>query len=194
MMLIGETAADIREAQITLQRKARYGSFEPATALLGLLGEEFSAVDFAMASRRLRRLHRQVGPFFEKYDLLLTPTLATPPVPIGTLMPHGLELFGIKSLVRLGAGALAKRAGAVDRIAENAWTFTPFTALFNVTGQPAASLPLHWNSDGVPIGCQLVAGFGNEEGLFQIAGQIERAQPWFDRRPPQRRQGDSNPT
>jgi amidase len=60
----------------------------------------------------------------------------------------------------------------------------PFTPPFNVTGQPAISLPLHWNSDGLPIGSQLVAPYGKEDLLIQVAAQLEQAQPWAHRKPP----------
>ncbi|MCG8357970.1 MAG: amidase, partial [Kiloniellales bacterium] len=61
--------------------------------------------------------------------------------------------------------------------------FTPFTPLFNITGQPAASIPLHWNAAGLPIGIQLAARYGDEATLFRVASQLEAAAPWFDRRP-----------
>jgi amidase len=60
----------------------------------------------------------------------------------------------------------------------------PYTPLFNFTGQPAMSVPLHWNEDGLPIGMQFVGRYADEATLFQLAGQLERAQPWFDKRPP----------
>ena len=62
--------------------------------------------------------------------------------------------------------------------------FVTFTSPFNMTGQPAISLPLHWNGAGLPIGIQLVAAYGREDLLIQIASQLEQARPWADRRPP----------
>jgi len=70
------------------------------------------------------------------------------------------------------------------RLLKKPLTFIPYTPLFNVTGQPAMSLPLHWNAAGLPIGMQFVARMGEEATLFRLAGQLEQAQPWFDRAPP----------
>ena len=66
---------------------------------------------------------------------------------------------------------------------ERAYPAGAFTALFNVTGQPAISLPLHWSDDGLPVGVQLVAPYGREDLLIAVAAQLERAQPWTDKRP-----------
>lgn len=182
--LIGETAAEVRDAEALIGRRARVGDIEPATAVLRLLGEHTSAAEFAHALRRLKRVALPVAGFFEKYDLLLTPTLAQPPLPIGTLQPKGGERALMTTLARCGAGRLLKWLGAIDRIAENAWTFIPYTTLFNVTGQPAMSVPLFWNAANVPIGVQFVGRFGDEATLFRLAGQLEQARPWRDRRPP----------
>ncbi len=70
------------------------------------------------------------------------------------------------------------------RIGENGvFSYSPFTAAFNATGQPAASVPLHWNSAGMPVGIQLAAGFGHDETLMSLCAELEAAQPWFARRP-----------
>ena len=61
--------------------------------------------------------------------------------------------------------------------------FVPFTPPFNVSGQPAINVPLHWNDDGLPIGIQLVAAYGREDVLIRVASQLEAAQPWHDRHP-----------
>ena len=117
---------------------------------------------YAGAIGRLQLRARRITALWADYDLLLTPTLALPPVPLGweTEPEDPREQF--------------------DRAAR----FTPFTAAFNVTGQPAVSLPLHWTDEGLPIGVQLVGPPLGEALLFRISAQLEAARPWIDRRPP----------
>jgi amidase len=183
-MLVGETAADVAENEALIGRSARIGELEKETMVLARLGRAVSARDFALAVRRLRRVGRQLAGYFARHDLLLTPTLAQPPVAIGALESKGAEAAMLEIAQRLPIGALLHRLGALHRIAANAWGFAPFTAPFNATGQPACSLPLHWTPDGLPVGVQLVGRFGDEASLFRVAAQVERARPWKDRRPP----------
>jgi amidase len=124
-----------------------------------------------------------VGRFFEPYDVLLTPTLSEPPVAIGALQPSGGELTMIKLIGWLDAGWLLKALGVIKPIAAQTFQFMPYTPVFNVTGQPAMSVPLCWNEAGLPIGMHFVGRLGDEATLYRLAGQLERAQPWFDRAP-----------
>jgi amidase len=113
----------------------------------------------------LRSIHRQgrlMAAFHQTYDLLLSPTLAKPPVPLGTLRTDNPDLD-------------AYRQGLVE--------FIPFTQLFNMTGQPSMTVPLHWSEAGLPIGVMFSAPFGDEATLFRVAAQLERAKPWFDKIP-----------
>ncbi len=183
-MVCAETRAEIVEGEALTGKKARFGEFEPATWALVLLGEQISAGEYSCALRSLQRAARQVGAFFEKYDVLLTPTLATPPMEIGWLQPTGVRAFALKLLGSLNAGALLNKLAGIEALAEEVFAFIPFTPVFNVTGQPAMSVPLVWNDEGLPIGMHFVARFGEEATLFRLAGQLERARPWFDRRPP----------
>jgi len=184
-MVCAETRADIEEEGEPLtRRKPRYGEFEPATWALGLLGRQISAGEYARALRALQRAAHQVGQFFETYDVLLTPTLATPPMEIGWLQPTGVKAFALRLLGSLNAGALLSKLAGIEALAEEVFAFIPFTPVFNVTGQPAMSVPLVWNDQGLPIGMHFVARFGDEATLFRLAAQLEQARPWFDRRPP----------
>ena len=82
------------------------------------------------------------------------------------------------------AGNVLKLLGALEKSAEQVFDVIPWPPLFNVTGQPAMSVPLYWNADKLPIGVHLIAKYGDEAGLFRIASQLEEARPWRDKRPP----------
>ena len=125
-------------------------------------GRSLTASRYAAALQTIHQTSRAVARFHQTYDVMLTPTLVAPPVSLGWLDTMNLDVatFG-------------------DRFGR----FWGFTNLQNATGQPAISLPLFWNPEGLPIGVQFVGRFGDDLLLLQLATQLERAQPWFDRRP-----------
>jgi amidase len=86
----------------------------------------------------------------------------------------------IRPIAGLKAAWLLDLLGIIKQAAKKTFGFIPFTPVFNITGQPAMSLPLHWNAAGLPIGMHVVGRFGDEATLFRLAGQLEKAQPWFD--------------
>ena len=183
-MVCGETRAGIEEAEEMVGRKATSAEFEPLTWALNLLGQQFSAGDFARAVHILKDSSQRMGSFFEEYDLLLTPTLATPPPKTGALQPQGTDLTAMKLLGRLNAGTLLRTFADIDALAEETFAFIPCLPPFNASGQPAMSVPLHWNDEGLPIGMHFVGRYGDEATLFRVAAQLETAQPWKDRVPP----------
>jgi amidase len=183
-LVFGETRANIEEAQLLMGHKATSEDFETATWVLGLLGKQTTAAEFDRSVRLLQRSARQIGRFFEHHDMLLTPTLALPPVAIGSLKPEAGLLRAMKILGRLNAGDLIKRFGKLDENATQIFKFMPYTPVANVTGQPAMSVPLHWNEADLPIGVQFMGRYGDESTLFRLASQLEQARPWSDRLPP----------
>jgi amidase len=137
--------------------------FEPLTWAMRGMGAAHSASLYLLALARLQAFSRQIARMFEGFDVWLTPVLAEPPLPLGSF--EAPEDQPILPLLRAGA-------------------WVPFTPIANITGQPAMSVPLHWNEAGLPIGSQFVGRFGDEATLFRLAGQLERAQPWAAKRPP----------
>ncbi len=136
--------------------------FEPFVWALAERGRSVGAADYLMAMQDVQAQVRRMCAFYESHDLWLTTTLGQPPVPLGTLVYKG-DPFELR-----------RRTAA----------FSPFTYLANASGQPAISLPLHWTDDGLPVGLHFTARFGEEATLLRIAGQLEQAKPWADRRPP----------
>jgi amidase len=182
-VVAGELGADVSEAVEMVGRRPRTGDLEPATRALALLADALSANEFATALRGLELMGRSIGAFFDGYDAILTPTLSQPPPPLGTIGPSSAERAQLRVLGMFGSGRLVKAAGLIDEAARSALDFTPFTAIFNATGHPAMSVPLGSSAEGLPIGIHIVGHFGREDVLFRLAGQLERARPWFDRLP-----------
>jgi amidase len=168
-------------------RGARAADFEPLSLVLATLGDAASAGSLAGQLERWNVFARALGDFHRRYDLLLTPTLADPPVRHGTGDMPALALQALGVLRRTGVlGALVRSGvldGVVERIARDNLRHVPFTQLANLTGTPAMSVPLHWTPAGLPLGVQFVAPFGREDRLLQLARQLELAQPWFHRLP-----------
>jgi amidase len=182
-IVAGETGGDVEETGRLLGSKATARDFERLTTVIGLLGRSWSATDYALAARYLQRWARNIGAFFERYDVLLTPTVASPPIRIGALQPTAAEKVALSAIGGLGAGWLMRASGLVQTLAEKTFEFMPYTALFNVTGQPAVSLPLHWSETGLPIGMHFAARWGDEATLFRLSAQLEKARPWIGRAP-----------
>ena len=179
-----ETRATIEEAGVLLGRKASFKDFEPSTWTVGLLGRQCRAPELSRALNSVQLTARQIGEFFTEYDILLTPTLAVPPLVTGALQPRGIQAVAMKLLGRLNAGGLISIFSGIHVLAQHVFEFMPYTPLFNVTGQPAMSVPLYWSDAGLPIGMQFVGRYGDEATLLRLAGQLEKAQPWSERVPP----------
>ena len=163
-VLAASTAYDLRTLATMIGRDLGPDDVEPVTWAQAELGRTVTADAYVDAVESLRGWSRRVAGWWDPddggFDLLLTPTMAKPPAPLGEIRGDDID------------GALLA-----------ATPYVAFTVPFNVTGQPAMSVPLHW-ADGLPIGVQLVAASGREDLLFRVAAQLEAARPWIDRRPP----------
>jgi amidase len=138
---------------------------EPVTLAFYEYGKQLTVSDLVSAYDCFNQIRREVGRFFREYDLLLTPSLCLPPQPIGKYRQNNPGLDAIDFF------KLCDDSGQ-------------YLALFNLTGQPAISLPLCQSESGLPIGMQFIAHFGDEATLIRLAGALEQEMPWIDRTPP----------
>jgi len=146
-----------REAE--LGREAAADEIEPINRINVANGRSVTGLDHAAARDTLHGASRSLGSFMRDYDVILSPTMAHVPPPLGKLsLAQSYESF-------VGPASAA----------------SAFTSLYNITGQPAMSVPLHWTDAGLPVGVMFAGRFGDEATLFRLAGQLERAKPWFDR-------------
>jgi amidase len=134
---------------------------EDGTRFTVSMGQAVSGTDYIQAIQHNQAAGRAMGRFHMDYDLLLGPTIASAPVEVGYISD-----------------------APIDEYADRLFGFMGDTGLFNQTGQPSISLPLHWTADNLPLGMMFTAAYGQDALLLQLAAQLEEAQPWWDRRPP----------
>ena len=182
-VVAGQMRADIEETAEAAGKKVSPNDFDITTFGTGLFGTILKASDYVRALRYLQSRSREIGRFFENYDVLLTPVLNQPPVKIGALKPSASEQTQLKVIARTGATWVLEAMNVIKPLAAQTFEFIPWTPVFNVTGQPAMSVPLHWNEEGLPIGMHFVGKWGDEATLFRLAGQLEKEKPWFDKAP-----------
>jgi amidase len=160
-------AANLR-ASLVWRAKAVGKTFEesdvePHTWRVAELARDYTAEDYAAAVTTVHRTSRVIARFFTEFDILLTPTMCSPPWPLGVLSPLNEDAGSYRTALNRSIG---------------------FTSPFNAAGNPAMSVPLHWTESGLPVGVQFVAPFGDEAMLFRLGAQLEAARPWKDLLPP----------
>lgn len=158
--------------------------FERDTLLLAALGRATSSVDYLDAVQRRHEHTRRLSTYFESYDLLMTPTLASPPPEIGEFDLPVLLQRASDVLLKTRTAPLLRFTKIVDDIVDKNLNWVPYTQLANLTGRPAISLPLHWTADGLPLGVQFVGPLSAESQLLRLAAQLEEAMPWSGRMAP----------
>ncbi|SHM05847.1 amidase/6-aminohexanoate-cyclic-dimer hydrolase [Bradyrhizobium lablabi] len=157
------TALNVRLAEQRLGRAMTDQDFEVLTLATAHNGQKATAADYVAAQLGAFQISRGLAAFFETCDVFLCPTLCLPPLRIGELNPMSRDLSHIAPILR---------------------RYIPATSMFNMSGQPSMSVPLAWNSAGLPLGMMFAGRFGDEAGLFRLAAQLEQARPWKHKLPP----------
>jgi amidase len=137
--------------------------FEILTLASSHNAQKQTAIDYVSAQLSAFRISHSLATFFERFDVFLAPTLCAPPLKVGELNTMSDDLSHIAPILR---------------------RYMPGTSMFNMSGQPAMSVPLAWNAAGLPLGMMFAARLGDEATLLRLAGQLEQVRPWKDRRPP----------
>ncbi|SDB87216.1 amidase [Paraburkholderia lycopersici] len=162
--------------------KPRRQEFEIATWAMAHIGRKLGERELPAALDVQQRITAQLADLMKRYDVLLCPTLAAPPVKIGELKPSQSERMQMRAVTAVPVEVLMRKL--LTEASNKAFAWAGCTELFNLTGQPSMSVPLAWNSRGLPIGVQFAAREGNDALLLRLAAQLEAARPWFGRRPP----------
>lgn len=155
------TTVRVQNRERQLGRKVTENDLEPIIWQRYQKNRTITGEQLAQAQATLGRIARRIALLQEQYDILLSPTLAKPPVKIGKLSLNQDNAPYEKEAISVSA----------------------FTMLYNATGQPAMSVPLHWTPDGLPVGVMFAGRYGDEMTLYQLAGQLEQAAPWFEKVP-----------
>jgi len=161
VIIAANLRASVQDRLKELGRELRDDDLEPATRAMYEAAAGADAAEYARSTRVMHALGRQVARFLERRDMILSPTLATPPLPLGRLALTNPSAEFMRDLLQT----------------------VGYTQLLNASGHPAMSVPLFWNAAGLPIGVQFVGRFGDEATLFRLAAQLEEARPWVHRRP-----------
>lgn len=188
IILIGNAAALVDKlVQAYGQSKVRR-DLELSNYALYSIGRRLKALDFIKAKRRWRQFGTIMDQMLNKYDMMLTPTLGEPPVPVGSQQPGKSDQRSMKLISSWAGRIILSNQKLTYSILEEVVQNTmkgqmPFTIIANITGQPAMSVPLHWTEDGLPCGVQFIGRFGEEAKLLRLATQLEKAQPWIGSKP-----------
>jgi amidase/6-aminohexanoate-cyclic-dimer hydrolase len=162
-IVAANTGLTVRMAERRFGRAMTDSDFEILTLASAHNAQKQTAVDYVSAQQDAFQILRSLATFFESCDVFLSPTLCTPPLRIGELDTMSDDLSHVAPILR---------------------RYMPGTSMFNISGQPAMSVPLAWNAAGLPLGMMFAAPLGGEATLLRLAAQLERERPWKDKRPP----------
>jgi amidase/6-aminohexanoate-cyclic-dimer hydrolase len=162
-IVAANTGLTVRMAEQRFGREMTANDFEILTLATAHNAQKQTAIDYVSAQLSAFQILHSLATFFESCDVFLSPTLCTPPLKIGELNSMSDDLSHIAPILR---------------------RYMPGTSMFNMSGQPAMSVPLAWNAAGLPLGMMFAARLGGEASLLRLAAQLEQERPWKDKRPP----------
>jgi amidase len=183
LMLASVTARDmVLNAESITGRKAVRDEFEIATWAMAQIGRKLGERALPAALEEQRRITVRLTDLLSRYDVILCATLASAPIKIAEMQPSANERLQMRAVSAMPIEPLLRKMLA--EAADKAFAWAGCTELFNLSGQPAMSVPLYWNARGLPVGVQFAARKGGEAILLRLAAQLEAARPWFAKRPP----------
>jgi Asp-tRNA(Asn)/Glu-tRNA(Gln) amidotransferase A subunit family amidase len=174
-------AAEVAETKLRLG--AKDADFEADTLAVAELGRAGGVVAVELAHINRRNHVRRLSDFHATYDLLLTPTLAKPPLKVGQVVTPKALQTAARLLYKVRGGRVMRATGLIDQLVAENLGWVPYTQLANLTGRPAISVPTHRTASGLPLGVQLSGQLGDDGLLLQVAAQLEESAPWAEHRP-----------
>lgn len=188
MVMSSHVAAKLERIKLEFKRPVNRKTIEEQNLTLGLIGKKLNVIDFIKAKQSWREIGSAMNGLLETYDMLLTPTLGRPPIKIGATEPGLQDRISMKVVNSpIGTALFSNRKMGQNIISQLIDSVVgpqiPLTAVANITGLPAMSLPLFWTDEGLPIGVQFIGRFCDEATLFRLASQLEKSRPWFKKKP-----------
>lgn len=175
--------AQLHGQVVDIKRRLGVGNsaFEADTLAVAEIGRAAGVGALMNALARINDYTHSLDDFFGRYDLFLTPTLAKPPLEVGSIDTSKPLQTASRVIAKVRAGRLLNATGVLDQLISDNLGWVPYTQLANLTGRPAISVPLHWTDAGLPLGVQLVGPLASDALLLRVAAQLEEARPWFQR-------------
>ena len=182
-VICASVAGELRQQAERCGRSV-YNDVERHVRVLGRFGEILSAGEVYETLQRLHQLPMQILAATKEYDAVFMPLIAEEPVKCGSMDPTGPDLVAQRMLDGLHLTRLLRARPLLDKLLDDSFRFTHWPAIQNATGQPSIALPVHVTANGLPLGIQAAGRIGGEEALYALAGQMEKASGWLDRRAP----------
>jgi amidase len=188
MVMAAHVAAKLEKIKQELKRPTNKDNIEEQNLAIGAIGRKLNVIDFIKAKHSWRKISYSLDNLFSSYDMFMTPTLGQPPVKVGATAPGPQDRIAMKIADSPVGSVLFSNRKVGQKIMSNLIDSVvgpqmPLTAIANITGLPAMSVPLYWNEQGLPIGVQFIGRFCDEASLFCLASQLEKSKPWFDKKP-----------